>query len=228
MGVFTIRGHMHKGCKRTGTACPNCGKIHKKTTGDDSPNKLPENRLKNSMANKGRMFTPEHCLRIGISNKGKPQPIGCSQLGKKRTKEQREHMSIGQIGRKMSDITKQRMSESQINRYIKDPMERIRMAHTTRINNLLRIYQIGSQLQSHLFTKLFIAIILVGLGYTVYLEKFVTIYGRRYAIDIRAEKDDDVLVFEVGGCKKQKFHDLMSYYSKVFQVPKIRLKGDLL
>jgi len=75
------------------------------------------------------------------------------------------------------------------------------------------------QSDRHIQMKTQTAPLLQAQGYAVTLEKFVTINGHRYAVDLYAEKVGEVLIFEFGGCRQHKLNDLMSTYPRVYHIP---------
>lgn len=88
----------------------------------------------------------------------------------------------------------------------------------------VKYLNITRESECHKITKEKIANRLCLLGLFVEMEKFVTINGHRYAVDIYAKgQGGDPMVFEVGDCRKKKLNDLQSYYPLVFHVPKFNM-----
>jgi hypothetical protein len=97
------------------------------------------------------------------------------------------------------------------------------------ISNKLHIYfendakylNISRESDEHKTIKNKIANEIRSLGMVVETERFITINGHRYAVDVYAKKQNgDVMIFEVGNCKKKKMNDLQTHYSLIFHVPK--------
>jgi hypothetical protein len=84
----------------------------------------------------------------------------------------------------------------------------------------LEEYYHGPESLAHKETKERIGRQMQEIGYTVELERYVFPNGRSYAVDVYAEKDGEIVILEVGDCKKWKLADLRSQYPVVLQVPK--------
>jgi len=71
----------------------------------------------------------------------------------------------------------------------------------------------------HKNKKLDVALRLNELGYKTIIERFVTLNGVSYAIDVFAYNTKEKIVVEVGGCNKLKEIALQSYADRYFRVP---------
>ena len=71
----------------------------------------------------------------------------------------------------------------------------------------------------HLALKMWVGLLYFRLGYNILMEKFVTINGRIYAIDIVAESPIKQIAIEIGRCKKQKLIDLEEKFDEVIHLP---------
>lgn len=71
----------------------------------------------------------------------------------------------------------------------------------------------------HLALKMWVGLFYFRLGYNIFMEKFVTINKRIYAIDIVAESPTERIAIEIGRCKNQKLIDLKEKFDKVIYLP---------
>lgn len=122
-----------------------------------------------------------------------------------------------QRGHKHNDIWCQNIKNGLIKRY-KDPAMRQKTSEIVKKRKTNMWYH---ETINHIRTKQKIASLLESLSYNVYLERFITIDSHRYAIDIYAEKEGNIILVEVGSCKKQKLLEIMARYPIILQVPKM-------
>ena len=146
-------------------------------------------------------------------------------ITRERFKNPKERKKISDAIRKRNENPEEieKMSRAQKKNW-SDPVrhktasDRVRKAYS---EGDIKYLNITRESDCHKSKKNKIAKELTSLGLSIEMEKFVTINGHRYAVDIYAKRQNgDIMIFEIGDCKKKKLNDLQSYYPLVFHVPK--------
>ena len=199
-----------------------------------------------SNSKKGVKFSEEHCLHLGESHIGKKHTV---EWKKNQSIVQLQRYENLEERKKSSDITRERYKDPKerkktsdaLKKFYENPEETEKLSkvqtknwsdplrHKLASDRVKHVYLIGDvkylnitrESDEHKKTKNKIASLLRSLGLLVETERFITVNGHRYAVDIYAKKENgDIMVFEIGDCKKKKLCDLQTCYSFVFHVPK--------
>lgn len=145
----------------------------------------------------------------------------CSEalFGKKRPISVRKSISIG-CKKKYENIKeREKTGDSIRNAYQNHPEYRI--IHSEIMKSRL-LHMGGNESLEHKNTKEKIKIQLQNIGYDVQLEKYITVNSNRYAIDILAKINNNIILIEVGGCSNKKIFNLQMFYPIILQIPIIK------
>ena len=182
-----------------------------------------EHKHKRSLALTGRHLSNEAKIKISLSNKNRHASLetrtkmSLSQKGRHHTLESRNKMSLSAQGKIISDETKIKMSLFRKGKKFKPHTVEARRKISLGVKKQER--HGDSESITHKESKEHIKFLFQNIGYTVFLERFISINSKRYVIDVYAIKNNKVLLIEVGRCKREKILELQYKYPIVLQVP---------